>query len=99
MTERVLVESIVGLLAGTVLGGVFFGGLLATVRALPTAGHPGLLAAASLLGRLALVAGGILVLARIGLVAVTAATLAVIGVRTVLVRRVVTASADDGGGG
>lgn len=43
------------LLAGFSLGIVFYGGLWATIRALPTARHPSLLALGSFWGRTALV--------------------------------------------
>lgn len=52
---------IVGLLAGFVLGVVFFGGLWLTVRALPGARHPTALMLGSFWGRTALVVVGFVV--------------------------------------
>lgn len=87
MSDHVLIAAAVGLAVGSLLGLGFFGALLLTVRALPRARHPGLLALASLLARLALVAGGLFLLVGGGVPALAAALVGMLAVRTVLVRR------------
>jgi F1F0 ATPase subunit 2 len=55
-----------GLVAGAVLGVVFFGGLWWTTQRLATSSRPGLLISVSLLVRVVVLAVGLLLLARIG---------------------------------
>lgn len=76
-----------GALLGTVAGVVAFGGLSWTLARLPRSRSPGLLVAASLLVRLAVVALVALVAASAGLVAVVALLGGLLATRTVLVRR------------
>lgn len=87
MTDSLVVDGILGLTVGAALGGAFFGGLLITVRALPTARHPALMAAASFLGRLAVVVGGLLTVAPSGPEALAGAAVGMIAVRSALVHR------------
>lgn len=75
------------LLAGLGLGGIFFGGLRLTVRRLPGARHPALLALASFLARLGAVGVGLYLLAPLGWAALVAALAGILGARHVLVRR------------
>lgn len=56
----------VGLVAGAVLGLVFFGGLWWTTQRLATSPRPGLLLSVSLLVRVVVLAAGLLLLAQIG---------------------------------
>ena len=98
MSEHVPIAVAVGLVVGAVLGLGFFGALLLTVRAVPGARHPGLLALASLLGRLALVAGGLLLLVPGGLPALAAALVGMLAVRTALIRRTGTSTTRSTGG-
>lgn len=88
MTERLVVDLAVGLGLGTGVGFVFFGGLWLTVRELPTSSRPAVLAGLSLLFRLAVLAGGLFLLAHRGLLAIAVGTATLLLVRTVLVRRV-----------
>ncbi len=60
------VELLMGLVAGTAAGAAFFATLWYTTRALPTARHPALLAMGSLIGRMALMIGVFLLIARQG---------------------------------
>lgn len=56
----------VGLVAGAVLGLVFFGGLWWTTQRLATSPRPGLLLSVSLLVRVVVLAAGLLLLAQVG---------------------------------
>lgn len=74
--------------AGALLGTAYFAGLWATVRALPTSGHPALLAAISFGVRFLLAATVFVVLARRGgWATVTAALVGFAIARVVIVRR------------
>lgn len=95
MGDHVVVDALVGLVAGSVLGLGFFGALLLTVRALPRVRHQAMLALASLLVRLALLAGGLLLLVDGGIPTLAAAVVGLLAARTLLVRR--TAAPDSGG--
>jgi F1F0 ATPase subunit 2 len=85
---------VLGAAAGAVAGGVFFGGLAWTLRRLPHARSPGVLVAASLVVRLAVVAGAAVVVVERGLVAAAGLLAGVLVVRTFVVRRL---APDDGG--
>lgn len=77
-----------GVAVGVVCGLAYFGGLTVTVVRLPTARHPGLLAAGSLLVRLALVAVVLAALARWAQPAALAwAAIGIVVARTWLLRR------------
>lgn len=82
-------------LAGGALGLLYFGGLWLTVRRVPTARRPGLLVAASFLGRLAAAGAGFGLLAARGPLALAAALAAFLGVRLALVRRLGPEAAGD----
>lgn len=84
---QVTMQLALGLALGVVAGGSYFGGLAWTLRRLPTAGSPGVLVVASLLVRLAALAGLVFVATTGGLVTIAALLLALLAVRTVLVRR------------
>jgi F1F0 ATPase subunit 2 len=81
-----------GAAAGIIAGLVMFGGLAATVARLPGHPHPARLMVASLLGRAAVVAVLLVVAARLGPAPLVLALVAVLAVRTVLVRRAATAT-------
>lgn len=98
MSDHVPIAITVGLAVGAALGLGFFGALLLTVRALPRVRHPGLLALASLLARLALVAGGLVLLVEGGIPALGASLVGMLAARTVLVRRFGTTAPDPGPG-
>lgn len=76
----------VGLVAGVVLGLVFFGGLWWTTQRLATASQPGILVAASLLVRVAVLAVGLYLLAQVGSAALLAAVLGLLVARIGLTR-------------
>jgi len=81
--------AILSALAGAGAGAVFFAGLWLTVRRLPHARRPGLLAAASAVARIALAVGVLLAVARTGnWVPVVACLAGFLAVRWVLVSRV-----------
>ena len=85
MSETVAV--ILSALAGAVVGAVFFAGLWLTVRGLPGARRPGLLTAASAVGRIALAVGVLVAVARGGSwVRVVACLGGFVAVRIALVR-------------
>lgn len=75
-----------GLAVGSGLGVLFFGGLWLTVRRLPRARRPGLLAAGSFLARLLLVGAGLWWVARGGGWALAAALAALLAARELLRR-------------
>jgi F1F0 ATPase subunit 2 len=86
-------------LAGAGAGVVFFAGLWLTVRRLPSARRPGLLAAASAVGRIALAVGVLLLIARTGSwIRVAACLGGFVAVRWALVSRVKRRGATAGGG-
>ncbi|MAT15948.1 MAG: hypothetical protein CMJ46_11845 [Planctomyces sp.] len=58
MTVTLFLQLMLSLIAGLLLGAVFFGGLWLTVKHLPTARHPALLFLASALGRTGLTLAG-----------------------------------------
>jgi len=76
-----------GLVAGALAGLVFFGGLAATVRRLPDSSRPVALVVGSLVGRFATLAVIMAGLARLGPAPLIAGVVALLVVRTVLVRR------------
>lgn len=89
----ILLDVAIGLVAGAVAGSLFFGGLRWTVQRLQDSRRPLLLASVSLLVR-ALALAGLLVIASDGrFLRITIALVAIIAVRTVMVRR---AGLDDG---
>lgn len=75
-----------GLVAGVVLGMVFFGGLWWTTQRLATSSRPGLLLTVSLLVRVVVLVAGLFGLARIGGGPLLLAALGLVCVRVVLVR-------------
>lgn len=86
--SEVVISLIVGFSVGVAVGVVFFAGLLATVRRVPTASKPAVLVLASTLLRLALVAVMLTLVAVHGdLPALAAAMVGLLGVRSFLIRR------------
>ena len=81
-----LTGAAVSLAAGTALGGLYFTGLWWTVRRLPGAAHPALLTVASLILRLGLVVGGLVLLADGHWLRAAAALAGILLARTLLVR-------------
>lgn len=77
---------VLGVVAGACLGLVFFGGLWWTTQRLVTAREPGLLLAGSLIARLAILALGLIVLARADPAALVGALFGLIAVRIVMIR-------------
>lgn len=75
-----------GFAAGLVVGLVFFGGLWSTTRRLATSSRPGLLIVVSLLGRLALLAAVMVVLARADVALLVGSLLGLLTTRLVLTR-------------
>ncbi len=75
-----------GLVAGIVLGLVFFGGLWWTTQRLATSSQPGILVSVSLLVRVVVLAGGLFLLAQIGSGALLAAVLGLLVTRIGLTR-------------
>jgi F1F0 ATPase subunit 2 len=73
---------------GAVLGGLYFGVLWLTVRRLPRARRPALLTAASFGLRIALLAGGLVVIMDGSGVRLLAALLGILAARTLMIRRV-----------
>lgn len=76
----------VGLLAGVVLGAFFFGGLMLTVRRLPTARRPTVLALSSFAVRTAVVVVGLAWVAQGGWRRLAGALVGLIAIRVMLVR-------------
>jgi F1F0 ATPase subunit 2 len=76
----------VGLLAGLVLGAFFFGGLMLTVRRLPTASRPTALALSSFVVRAAVVVAGLAWLAQGDWRRLAGALIGLVVMRVVLVR-------------
>lgn len=74
--------------AGAVLGAAYFGILWATVRRLPDARRPGLLALASFALRLALLTGGLLLIMDGSWERLLAALAGVVAARTLMIRRI-----------
>lgn len=75
---------VAGALAGTVLGLVFFGGLWWTSTRLARSTRPALLVAASLLGRMLVLALGLVVLARIDVLALVGGLAGMLATRIAL---------------
>jgi F1F0 ATPase subunit 2 len=80
------------LVVGIALGAVLFGGLWATTARLSTARSPAGLLVGSAIARLGLVAPGLLLVARSGLVALSIVVVSMVLVRTVVVRAVLARS-------
>lgn len=79
----------VGLVTGLALGWLHFGALWQTLSALPKARMPGLLMAASLIGRMAVLLAGFYLLARWGgWLALAGGLVGTVAVRAWLVRRI-----------
>lgn len=77
-----------GLFAGALLGGAYFGALWLTVRRIPSARRPGILALGSYLARLLLLGAGLFAVVRAGGAAATvSALLGLLAVRQILVAR------------
>lgn len=76
----------VGLLAGVVLGAVFFGGLMLTVRRLPTARRPAALALSSFVVRTAVVLAGLAWVAQGDWRRLAGALVGLVAMRVMLVR-------------
>ena len=74
----------VGLAIGLVLGVAHFGGLWLTAQRLPVTTRPGLWIGASLLGRFAVLAVGLVVLVRLDLALLIGALGGIVAVRVVL---------------
>ncbi|MFW5817105.1 MAG: ATP synthase subunit I [Planctomycetota bacterium] len=82
-------QLLIGLVAGAAGGAAFFATLWYTTRALPTAEHPALLAMGSLVGRMAMMVGVFLLIARHGRwEPLAAALLGFVLVRVLAVRHV-----------
>ncbi len=92
----VMLDLAIGLAAGIVGGVGFFGGLWWTVRRLPDARRPVLLATASFLLRGLLLASLLVLVAGGEPVRVVAGLVGVLAVRTVMVRRTRAASTEEG---
>ena len=75
-----------GLVAGVVLGLVFFGGLWWTTQRLATSSRPAMLVSIRLLVRVALLAAGLFLLAQVGSGAILAAALGLLAARIGLTR-------------
>jgi F1F0 ATPase subunit 2 len=75
-----------GLVAGAVLGVVFFGGLWWTTQRLPTTSRPALLLSLSLLVRVVVLAVGLLLVAQLGGIPLLFAALGLVAVRIGLTR-------------
>jgi F1F0 ATPase subunit 2 len=96
-----------GLVAGVVLGLVFFGGLWWTTQRLATSSRPAILVSVSLLVRVAVLAAGLLLLAQVGSGALLVAALGLLATRIGLTRLAVngrlpqptTSESTAGGGG
>lgn len=78
----------VAFVAGVILGGLYFGLLWATVRRLPHARRPGLLAAASLVTRVLLLAAGLWVVMQGEALRLLVALAGVLAARTLMIRRI-----------
>jgi F1F0 ATPase subunit 2 len=76
----------VGLVAGVILGAVFFGGLWWTTQRLPTTPRPALLLSSSLLVRVLALAVGLLLIAQLGGGALLFAALGLVAARIGLTR-------------
>lgn len=76
----------VGLVAGVMLGLVFFGGLWWTTQRLAASSQPGILVSVSLLVRVAVLAAGLFLLAQVGNAALLAAVLGLLVTRIGLTR-------------
>lgn len=85
---RAVILIALGVVAGSALGFIFFGGLWWTARRLGEARHPALLVSASLLIRLALAAVTLVVLARIDPTLLVSALVGMLVIRFVMTRRV-----------
>jgi F1F0 ATPase subunit 2 len=96
-----------GLVAGVVLGLVFFGGLWWTTQRLATSSRPAILVSVSLLVRVAVLAAGLFLLAQVGSGALLVAALGLLATRIGLTRLAVngrlpqptTSESTAGGGG
>jgi len=98
MDMTVILHVLVGLLLGGVLGLAFFGGLWYTVRNLPRARHPAVLALASFMVRLALAVGGFYLVLRLTAIAgVVSAVIGFVGARFALTRVLASAHSSEGG--
>lgn len=87
MHMTMILQALIGLLLGGVLGLAFFGGLWYTVRNLPRARHPAVLALVSFVARLALAVGGFYLVLRLAAIAgVAGAVIGFVVVRVVLTR-------------
>lgn len=75
-----------GLLGGMALGALFFGGLWLTVRRLADGRGGGLFAAGSLLARLAMLAAGLVLAARLGPAVLLGCGAGLIGARALALR-------------
>jgi F1F0 ATPase subunit 2 len=78
--------AVAGVAAGVVAGLVFFGGLWWTSQRLVTSRRPGLLVVGSLLVRMIVVAGTLVLLARIDVVLLVGAVIGLVAARTALTR-------------
>ena len=76
----------VGVVAGVVLGLVFFGGLWWTTQRLVASSQPGILVSVSLLVRVAVLAAGLFLLAQVGSAALVAAVAGLLVTRIGLTR-------------
>ena len=77
---------VLGLAAGGAVGLVFFGGLWWTTQRLTTSSHPGLLMSVSLLGRLAVLAVVLILLARLDVALLAGAMTGLVATRIALTR-------------
>lgn len=83
-----LTDALAGVGVGLLLGVAYFGGLVATTRRLTRRGSSPLLLAISLIGRLALLGGVLVLLARWSPVALLASAVALVAVRVSTTRGV-----------
>lgn len=81
-----LTDALAGVGVGLLLGVAYFGGLMATTRRLTRRGGSPLLLAISLVGRLALLGGSLVLLARWSPVALLASAVALVAVRVAMTR-------------
>ena len=97
-----LLTGVAGAVAGLLAGVVLFGGLAVTVARLPASRRPVRLVLVSLVARAAVVGGLLVASARLGPGPLVVALVALLAVRTVLIRRAaeaVPAAAEPDGGG
>ena len=87
-TVSLLLSVLTGSVAGVALGVMFFGGLWLTTQRLVTSPHPALLALLSLVGRMILLALGMLLVARLGAIPLIVAACGIVAARQLFIHRI-----------